>query len=70
MFTALKQLGYNPYHMAEAMKNPERDFRYWEEALDVHYTGKGRPYGQKEFDKILGDYDVRPYSIKSIPTLI
>ncbi|OBS25390.1 hypothetical protein FPOA_05923 [Fusarium poae] len=57
LFTALKQLGYNPYHMSVAMGSPKTNFRLWREALDAKYHGRGKPWGREEFDKILGSYD-------------
>ena len=59
MWVALQKLGYTPYHMAEAMRNPQRDFPLWMEALDAKYKGKGQPFGREEFDKLLADVDVR-----------
>lgn len=57
IFTALKQLGYTPYHMSVAVSSPKTSLGLWCEALNAKYHGKGKPWGREEFDKILGDYD-------------
>lgn len=56
--TALRQLGYRPYHMAEAITNAAVEFPLWEEALDAKFNGKGQPWTKEDFDKILGRWDV------------
>jgi len=70
LFTALTILGYHPYHMAEALMNPDVDFRCWIEALEAKYmdkTGKWerQPWGKEEFDKILGRHD----SVLDVPCI-
>ncbi|KAF4435736.1 hypothetical protein F53441_13440 [Fusarium austroafricanum] len=57
VFTALKQLGYAPYHMSVAVGSPKTNLCLWREALDAKFHGKGKPWGREEFDKILGSYD-------------
>jgi len=57
LYTALKMLGYNPYHMAAAMQNPKGIFPCWNEALEAKYEGKGKLWGREEFDKMLGRHD-------------
>ncbi|KAM0201818.1 hypothetical protein ACHAPA_009556 [Fusarium lateritium] len=57
VFTALKQLGYTPYHMSVAIGSPKTNLSLWREALDAKFYGKGKPWGREEFDKILGFYD-------------
>lgn len=57
IYEALHQLGYKSYHFKEAIENPVRDLGIWEEALRAKFLGIGKPYGRKEFDKLLGDYD-------------
>ncbi|KAJ4257364.1 hypothetical protein NW762_008483 [Fusarium torreyae] len=57
IFTALKQLGYTPYHMAVAIGSPKTNLGLWREALEAKFHGKGKPWGREEFDKILGGYD-------------
>ncbi len=62
LLNALQKLGYNAYHMAEAMKNPDIDFPCWEQAIRQKYidkTWEGREWGRLEFDKLLGRHDVR-----------
>ena len=45
--------------MSEVFQNKKRNhFQYWLEGLKAKYEGQGRPYGQVEFDKLLGAYDV------------
>jgi hypothetical protein len=56
---ALEKLNYTPYHMSEALKNTKNGhLTFWKEALAAKYEGKGKPFGRKEFDKVLGNYDV------------
>lgn len=43
--------------MREVGKN--KHIAAWCEAMDAKFEGKGEPYGRKQFDKILGDYEVR-----------
>ena len=56
MYTALQKLGLQPYHMAEAIKDPVRDLPIACEALDAR--GTPGAFGRKEFDKWIGDFDV------------
>ncbi|MCJ1394123.1 hypothetical protein MMC18_007001 [Xylographa bjoerkii] len=52
---ALEQLGYNDvYHMVTAMKNP-KDYDMWAEAFNAKFHGKGKMFGRKEWDQLLGD---------------
>ncbi|SPJ73164.1 uncharacterized protein FTOL_02893 [Fusarium torulosum] len=57
VFTALKQLGYTPYHMSVAIGSSKTNLSLWREALDAKFYGKGKPWGREEFDKILGLHD-------------
>lgn len=63
ILTALEQLGYNPYHMAKAMKAPKLNFSLWIEALKAKFypdqvtSSVKTPFGRAEFDKLLGDFD-------------
>lgn len=57
VFTALKQLGYTPYHISVAIGSSKTNLNLWREALDAKFYGKGKPWGREEFDKILGLYD-------------
>ena len=63
LMAALRELGYHPYHMAEAINNAAMDFPLWEEALRAKFFGEGKPWGREEFDKMLGQFDVRCYII-------
>jgi hypothetical protein len=55
---ALQILGFNPYHMVVLLKNGKREIDFLTEAIEAHYSGKGKRFGRKEFDKWLGPYDV------------
>ncbi|KAL9109307.1 MAG: hypothetical protein Q9227_006062 [Pyrenula ochraceoflavens] len=57
LLAALKELGYHPYHMAEAIKDASMDFPLWEEALRAKFMGDGPLWGKDEFDKMLGRFD-------------
>ncbi|KAL4732282.1 hypothetical protein ACLX1H_001293 [Fusarium chlamydosporum] len=39
------------------MSNLKTNLSLWREALDAKSHGKGKPWGRREFDKILGSYD-------------
>lgn len=66
LFTALKILGYNPWHMAVAVgENPRTNMALWCEALKAKFQGEGKPWGKEEFDKVLGDYD----SLLDVPAI-
>jgi hypothetical protein len=43
--------------MREVGKN--KHIAAWCEAMDAKFEGKGEPYGREQFNKILGDYEVR-----------
>jgi hypothetical protein len=58
LLTALKMLGYNPYHMVEAAKNADIDMPCWIEGLEAKFHGKGKPWGREEFDILTGKFDV------------
>ena len=59
MCAALKRLGYTPYHGAEILMNPKSmHTKCWREGL-VERRSTGKSFGRTEFDKILGNYDVR-----------
>ena len=59
MYTALRILGYNPYHGTELLRGVNRHHvKSWQEALTArYYTGKS--IGLIEFEKLLENYDVR-----------
>jgi hypothetical protein len=70
LFTALRILGYNPYHMAEAVKNAQVDLPCWADGVEQMFSQKGRlvakgespkegkGWGKKELDKLTGQFDV------------
>lgn len=58
MYIALKQLGYRPYHMIELLKDMKRSMPLWDEGLRAKVYGEGASFGCKEFDALLGDFDV------------
>lgn len=58
MYSALQKLGLQPYHMAEAIKDPVRDLNIACEAVAANCLGEGKPFGRDEFDKWIGDFDV------------
>lgn len=62
LLAALRELGYHPYHMVEAVNSASMDFPLWEEALRAKFYGEGKPWGREEFDKMLGQFDVGFYS--------
>ena len=54
MQKALSILGYpDPYHFSSFYDNV-KDCDLWVEALQAKFNGKGKPYGEKEFDALLG----------------
>lgn len=54
MQEALSILGYpSPYHYSSIFANI-KDTDMWIEALDAKYKGRGKPYGRKEWDQLLG----------------
>lgn len=54
MTEAFRILGYaNPYHFTSIFANC-RDADMWAEALSAKYHGKGKAFGRKEFDQLLG----------------
>ena len=57
LFTALKRLHFNPYHMAVAAGSPKSNLNVWCEGLNANFNDKGKKWGREEFDKILGNYD-------------
>lgn len=62
MMVALQKLGLKPYHMIEAVANRDKgDLECWREAVQAKFDGVGKPYGRAEFDKFLGDYEVRAF---------
>jgi hypothetical protein len=55
---ALFELGYfDVYHYSAMWENP-KDTELWVEAYQAKFEGKGRPYGRKEWDALLGHCQV------------
>ena len=42
------------YHYSSVVRENVRDNELWVEAMEAKYHGKGKPYGRKEFDSLLG----------------
>ncbi|KAH9908526.1 P-loop containing nucleoside triphosphate hydrolase protein [Xylariomycetidae sp. FL2044] len=57
LYKALKQIGFTPYHFAEALGNTSR-IKIMLEGMNADLHHEGQPYGREEFDKWLADYDV------------
>lgn len=56
---ALKFLGFqHAYHGRDALTINPRDCELWWEALQAKYEGKGKEFGRKEFDQLLGHCQV------------
>jgi hypothetical protein len=56
---ALKLLGFNnAYHGRDALTFNPRDCELWWKALRAKYDGKGKEFGRKEFDQLLGHCQV------------
>jgi Sulfotransferase domain len=56
---ALFDLGYSDvYHYSHIYENP-KDAELWLEAFQAKYQGKGKPYGRREWDALLGHWMVR-----------
>jgi hypothetical protein len=56
---ALKVLGFNnAYHGRDALTFNPRDCELWWKALQAKYEGKGKEFGRKEFDQLLGHCQV------------
>jgi hypothetical protein len=57
MKAAYKELGLEMYHGFDFMDR-RGDQLEWTKAIDAKFDGKGKPYGRKEFDAFLGQWDV------------
>ena len=58
MRVALKELGYvDTYHMDSSMENPP-DCNLRAKALDAKFNEKGRKVETKDWDQLLGHYQV------------
>lgn len=66
LYTALRMLGYKPYHMAEALKNADVDLPCWVEGIEAKLLGTGKPWGREEFDKLTGRYD----AVMDVPCIL
>ncbi|KAK7990015.1 hypothetical protein PG989_010330 [Apiospora arundinis] len=53
----LRKLGFECFHGAILEVSPWK-FQYWDEAIRAKYYGEGKPYGRREFDKLLGEFEV------------
>ncbi|KAI0021296.1 hypothetical protein F4780DRAFT_778809 [Xylariomycetidae sp. FL0641] len=58
LYLALKQLGFQPYHMWEVIDRGANEIRILKEGMLAETFHEGKPYGRAEFDKWLADYDV------------
>ncbi|OCL07661.1 hypothetical protein AOQ84DRAFT_354854 [Glonium stellatum] len=61
MHTALKRLGYRPYHFMEigdVGNIRERHVPCWRDGMLAKLYGIGKPYRKSELDKLLGRYSV------------
>ena len=67
MFTALKQLGFHPCHGTNMWEDPKKFLTLWTEAMKAKYMGEGKPWGRKELDVVLGNFDVGRQNGPSIP---
>lgn len=55
MRMALLQLGFaDVYHMAELWVENPKDDALWVEAYQAKFEGKGKKWGRKEWDALLG----------------
>lgn len=57
MYTALQQLGYHPCHGTNMWADPFRNLTLWTEAMRAKYMGSGAPWGRRELDVVLGNFD-------------
>ena len=62
MAAALTTLGFNSYRYKQSMERGH--FPYWNRALQQKLSGEGQPWGTADFDKLLGDFDVRPEELQ------
>jgi hypothetical protein len=58
LYSALKVLGYNPYHVLEIFKHGTPHMRMMAEAGDGA-QGRGQRFTRADFDKLFAGYDVR-----------
>lgn len=61
MITALEILSIHSCHMKEVAPLTHCA-EMWNDGLRAKYYDQGKPYGKKEFDKLLGNFGVRLHS--------
>ncbi|KAL2858963.1 P-loop containing nucleoside triphosphate hydrolase protein [Aspergillus pseudodeflectus] len=67
LYTALNELGYNCYHMAEAaLDHRNLSLKHWQEAIVARYYELGEEYKGEDFDKMLWRYD----AVTDIPSIL
>ncbi|KAH8435164.1 sulfotransferase family protein [Aspergillus melleus] len=67
LYVALKELGYNCYHMAECILNQHSDsLVLWNRAIDAKFNGNGRKFSGADFDQMLWRYD----EVTDIPCIL
>ncbi|KAL4936892.1 hypothetical protein BDV06DRAFT_227475 [Aspergillus oleicola] len=66
-YAALKQLGYNCYHMSECcLDSANGSLVLWNHAIDAKYNAKGTKFVGKDFDQMLWRYD----AVTDIPCIL
>lgn len=60
LYTALKTLGYKPYHISELLPYELKQMRVLQEGIESN--DRSRPFGRPEFDKMWAQYDVSTLS--------
>ncbi|KAK3934141.1 hypothetical protein QBC46DRAFT_400573 [Diplogelasinospora grovesii] len=67
LYTALKILGFKPYHVVEMLPNGIPHLKMVGEATRAVRTDRGR-YSRADFDKLLGEYDAAcvPFFIEDL----
>ncbi|KAJ7289578.1 P-loop containing nucleoside triphosphate hydrolase protein [Mycena rebaudengoi] len=66
MRTALEILEYKDVHHMMVVFNNPLETAMWTEATDAKFFGKGKPYGRKEWDQLLGHCQ----AITDLPSLL
>ncbi|KAL3474607.1 hypothetical protein BJX99DRAFT_260204 [Aspergillus californicus] len=58
LYVALKELGYNCYHLTEcSLDNNNSSLSNWNAAVNAKFYGKGKRFKGVDFDKMLWRYD-------------
>ena len=70
MYTALQQLGYHPCHGTNMWADPFRNLTLWTEAMRAKYMGSGAPWGRRELDVVLGNFDVSSPIQSTSPSIL